>query len=88
SHENITRIKLAEEAVRILANTDALTGLANRRHFFEVAEEEFVRAQRYETPLTVLMADLDHFKRINDHFGHAGGDAVLCGFAIILSSLL
>jgi diguanylate cyclase (GGDEF)-like protein/PAS domain S-box-containing protein len=88
SHENITRIKLAEEAVRILANTDALTGLANRRHFFEIAEEEFVRAQRYETPLTVLMADLDHFKRINDRFGHAGGDAVLCGFAIILSSLL
>ncbi|MCR6665897.1 MAG: PAS domain S-box protein [Methyloversatilis sp.] len=88
SHENITRIKLAEEAVRILANTDALTGLANRRHFFEVAEEEFVRARRYGTPLTVLMADLDHFKRINDHFGHAGGDAVLCSFAIILSSLL
>lgn len=88
SHENITRIKLAEEAVRILANTDALTGLANRRHFFEVAEEEFVRARRYETPLTVLMADLDHFKRINDQFGHAGGDAVLCSFAIILSSLL
>lgn len=88
SHENITRIKLAEEAVRILANTDALTGLANRRHFFEVAEEEFVRARRYETPLSVLMADLDHFKRINDRFGHAGGDAVLCSFAIVLSSLL
>lgn len=88
SHENITRIKLAEEAVRILANTDALTGLANRRHFFEVAEEEVVRAGRYDTPLTVLMADLDHFKRFNDEYGHAGGDAVLRSFAIVLSSLL
>ena len=88
SHENITRIKLAEEAVRILANTDALTGLANRRHFFELADEEFARARRYETPLAVLMADLDHFKRFNDEYGHAGGDAVLRSFAIVLSSLL
>lgn len=62
SHENITSIKLAEEAIRILANTDALTGLANRRHFLETAEDEFARAQRYNTPLAVLMADLDFFK--------------------------
>lgn len=88
SHENVTRIKLAEEAVRILANTDALTGLANRRHFFELADEEFARARRYETPLAVLMADLDHFKRFNDEYGHAGGDAILRSFAIVLSSLL
>jgi diguanylate cyclase (GGDEF)-like protein/PAS domain S-box-containing protein len=88
SHENITSIKLAEEAIRILANTDALTGLANRRRFLEIAEEEFARAQRYNTPLAVLMADLDFFKAINDHYGHAGGDTVLRHFAITLSSLL
>lgn len=88
SHENITSIKLAEEAIRILANTDALTGLANRRHFLEIAEEEFARAQRYNTPLAVLMADLDFFKAINDRYGHAGGDTVLRHFAITLSSLL
>jgi diguanylate cyclase (GGDEF)-like protein/PAS domain S-box-containing protein len=88
SHENITSIKLAEEAIRILANTDALTGLANRRHFLEAAEEEYARARRYGTPLAVLMADLDFFKAINDRYGHAGGDTVLQHFAITLSSLL
>lgn len=88
SHENITSIKQAEEAIRILANTDALTALSNRRHFLEVAEEEFARAQRYETPLAVLMADLDFFKSFNDRYGHAGGDQVLSSFASTLSSLL
>lgn len=88
SHENITLIKQAEEAIRTLANTDALTTLSNRRHFLETAEEEFARAQRYETPLAVLMADLDFFKSINDRYGHAGGDVVLKHFAAALSGLL
>jgi diguanylate cyclase (GGDEF)-like protein/PAS domain S-box-containing protein len=88
SHENITRSKLAEEAMFALANTDALTGLSSRRHFFEKADDEFARAQRYATPLAVLMADLDHFKSVNDKHGHAGGDVVLRSFAEVLSGLL
>jgi diguanylate cyclase (GGDEF)-like protein/PAS domain S-box-containing protein len=88
SHENITRSKLAEEAMVALANTDALTGLSNRRRFFEIADDEFARALRYATPLAVLMMDLDHFKSVNDRHGHAGGDAVLRSFAEVLSGLL
>ena len=84
------RIKVGERIVRYqktlqeqqsqlehLAREDALTGLANRRRFEERAKEECLRAQRYHHPLSVLLADLDHFKSINDTYGHAFGDAVL-----------
>ena len=60
-----------------LAVTDGLTGLQNRRRFFEVAEVEFARAQRSDRPLAALMIDIDHFKAINDTHGHAIGDTVL-----------
>lgn len=60
-----------------LARTDALTDLANRRHFAELAEKELARALRYGTSVAVLMVDIDHFKRINDTHGHAAGDEVL-----------
>jgi diguanylate cyclase (GGDEF)-like protein len=59
------------------AHTDPLTGLANRRHFFEVAEAELARSRRYETPLSLLMVDIDHFKEVNDAHGHRAGDRVL-----------
>jgi diguanylate cyclase (GGDEF)-like protein len=59
------------------AHTDMLTGLANRRHFFEVADAEVSRARRYDTPLSVLMLDIDHFKEVNDTHGHRAGDRVL-----------
>lgn len=64
-----------------MATEDALTGLANRRQLIEVLEKEFSRARRLDTPLAVLMFDLDHFKRINDTHGHAAGDEVLRHFA-------
>jgi diguanylate cyclase (GGDEF)-like protein len=66
-----------EDAARQQARTDELTGLPNRRRFFELAEREMVRAQRYGSPLAVVMLDLDHFKEINDNYGHAAGDQVL-----------
>lgn len=60
-----------------LAHTDALTGLANRRMFEQQGEQAFLHARRYGEVLTVITFDIDHFKRINDEFGHEGGDIVL-----------
>jgi diguanylate cyclase (GGDEF)-like protein len=60
-----------------LAAIDWLTGLYNRRHFETLARAELARCQRYMRPLTILMIDIDHFKAVNDRFGHAAGDRVL-----------
>lgn len=71
-----------------LATHDELTRLYNRRHLFELAAREFSRAQRSGQPLAALMLDLDHFKEINDRFGHAAGDDVLRRLAIALQGAL
>ena len=63
--------------VQRLSNTDELTGLYNRRQFFELAGCEFERACRYRHPLSAIMIDTDHFKQVNDTYGHAVGDQVL-----------
>jgi diguanylate cyclase (GGDEF)-like protein len=63
--------------VQQLAATDSLTGLHNRRRFFELAGREFERARRYRRPLAAIMLDIDHFKQVNDTYGHAVGDQVL-----------
>ena len=63
--------------VEQLAITDGLTGLYNRRHFLELAGYEFQRARRYKRPLSVIMFDIDHFKKVNDTYNHAVGDQVL-----------
>lgn len=65
------------EDVQRLAITDALTGVYNRRHFFHLAALEFELACRYRHALSVIMLDIDHFKAVNDAFGHAAGDHVL-----------
>jgi diguanylate cyclase (GGDEF)-like protein/PAS domain S-box-containing protein len=60
-----------------LSHTDVLTGINNRRYLLELAEQKFAVASRYEQPLAVMMFDIDHFKNINDTFGHAIGDQML-----------
>lgn len=72
--------KQAEEQLRIMANTDVLTGIDNRRRFLEVFEVEIQRVQCTGRPLTYMMVDIDHFKNINDKYGHAVGDEVLRHF--------
>ncbi len=67
-----------------LALTDTLTGLATRRHFCSVAEREFARSRRKGELLSLIVLDIDHFKSINDRFGHATGDAVLVQLAAAL----
>ncbi|WP_169725277.1 diguanylate cyclase [Fundidesulfovibrio putealis] len=68
----------------ILAATDPLTGIGNRRHFLERAEDELARSKRYSLPLVFLMVDIDHFKSINDTYGHDTGDDVLKSMASTL----
>ncbi len=77
----IDRRRRLEQELRVLASTDSLTGVANRRHWLDLAEREIGRARRQGEPLAVLVMDLDFFKAINDAYGHAVGDRVLVGFA-------
>jgi diguanylate cyclase (GGDEF)-like protein len=75
----------AQSILKNLAVRDPLTGCFNRRHLHQqLMENEIARASRYGLCLSVIMCDIDHFKRINDEYGHYGGDAVLCAFADLL----
>ncbi|NWF64947.1 MAG: diguanylate cyclase [Chloroflexi bacterium] len=65
------------DSIQQLANTDALTGILNRRRFFELAEQEFIKARKTNIPFTIIMLDIDNFKQINDNHGHKVGDVVL-----------
>ena len=78
---DISERKHYEDELRQLATTDELTGIANRRHFIELANRELKRAHRSEHPLAVALIDVDHFKHINDGHGHAAGDRALVALA-------
>lgn len=95
SHEDITARKQAELALarterelqealqreQAAARSDELTGLCNRRHFLSLAEPLFQAADRYQQPLSLVMMDVDHFKRVNDRHGHPTGDRALQAIA-------
>lgn len=78
------RLRVAHDRVITLLYTDSLTGIANRRIFLESLGGAISFAQRHQTPLSIIMADLDDFKSINDTFGHNAGDQVLQALAILL----
>lgn len=80
-------LQKANRELHLLSRHDALTGLANRRHFDEVKEVEFRRAVRAHSPLSVLMCDVDEFKRYNDTYGHGQGDRCLMSIAECAGSL-
>ncbi len=71
------RIEYNEKELRELASHDGLTGLYNHRFFYTILEDEIARARRYERPVSLLMLDIDHFKDVNDIYGHLAGDAIL-----------
>ncbi len=84
----IRRIEVFTGEILRLATIDPLTGLPNRRGFFERAEIEINRARRYDRKMSLVMLDADHFKRINDAYGHAGGDEALRLLAETLAGTL
>ena len=75
--ERTAELEKAMETLHRMAVEDTLTGLANRRRFNDVIDEEIRRARRNKTPMSLLMCDVDFFKRYNDHYGHQGGDDCL-----------
>lgn len=75
---------ILHQEIKTLALTDGLTGLYNHRHFQERLAEEFKKAERFSEPLSLILTDIDHFKRVNDTYGHPAGDVVLKGFSRII----
>jgi diguanylate cyclase (GGDEF)-like protein len=80
------QLQLMSNLLAAMAWIDGLTGVSNRRHFDEMLETEWKRAQRAGTLLSVIMVDVDHFKQYNDHYGHGAGDTCLKKIASTLST--
>ena len=85
-----TRLELARQIAELESRvtTDALTGLWNRAHFDHIIEKELDRSLRHRQPLSLILLDIDNFKRINDAFGHQVGDRVLRELAIVANSAI
>jgi len=81
-------LRRSEELYRQLAITDSLTGIFNRRHFYQLANSELQRTCRYCRPVAVIMIDIDYFKQVNDSYGHAIGDQVLQALASLIREAL
>jgi diguanylate cyclase (GGDEF)-like protein len=81
---SILRWQEREERVKYLSHTDVLTNVANRRHLMELFDKEVERSMRENTPISFMMMDLDHFKKVNDTFGHQAGDIVIKSAAKVL----
>ncbi len=88
SFVDISEMKRLQEELRTLSIKDSLTNLYNRRYFYERTEVEMGRAHRVQRPLLFIMIDLDHFKKVNDTYGHQAGDEVLVSFSKIATSYL
>ena len=82
------QLEEVNERLQKISATDALTGLYNRRYFDESLKREYARAARNKTPLSVMMIDLDHFKSINDNYGHVFGDEALRQTALRMQDVL
>lgn len=81
----VVALDTTQAELKLIASTDGLTGLANRRQFFETGAVEVARAQRYGRPLSLMILDIDFFKKVNDTFGHHAGDEVLKAVAATLA---
>ena len=87
-HASQEELARANEELRKLAALDGLTGIANRRRFDEAAQTEWQRGRRHQSPLALLLCDVDHFKLYNDHLGHPAGDLCLKKVAAVLTDQL
>lgn len=86
--QEIEKSQKLQEQLRGLASTDEMTGIANRRYFLKRAETEFKRALRYASHLHIVMFDIDHFKQVNDTYGHPVGDRVIVDVANLVTNAL
>ena len=81
-------VKKREAELNRIASIDFLTEINNRRHFIELAEKEIARSRRYKSPVTLLMIDIDFFKKINDTYGHHAGDKILVEFSSLCMKMI